>query len=1209
MEELTRSFNWSGTAVGSPEQWPQSLRTSVSIVLQSKAPMLLFWGDDMTQFYNDAFRVGLGENGKHPKALGQKAVDCWSEVWDIIHPMLEQVRTTGEAVWKEDQLIPIYRNGQIENVYWTFSYSAVIGEKGNVEGILVVCTDTTEKIKDTDKVRTSEKHFQNLISEATVGIIVLIGDDLKVEIVNNAYGKFVGLTPVEMIGRPLFSIIPRAEEEFKTYLENVYATGEPFYLYGVPYHPEHGEEKNTVYLNLVYQPYTQNGEITGVMILCQDVTEQIQNRIKIEESEQRVRAVVENAPFPIGVYLGPEFTIGLANQALLDIWGRDETIIGKKYKEALPELSSQAIFDNLDRAFKTGEIISEKNRYVELMVNGKMHPYYLNYSFTPLRDLSGKIYGLMSTAADVTDLNLAKQKIEENERKFRSLIEQAPVATCLFVGKEMKIEVANEIMINYWGKDESVIGKPLAVGVPELVGQPFLELLDKVYTTGIEHTERSAFAELEVDGKLQKFYFDFTYKPLFDNNGEVYGVIDMAIDVTGRVLADERLKETQRQLLASFEQSPVGIAVVSKENLTFTMANPFYATLIGRKRDEIIGKPLMEVIPEIKGQGFDLLLNEVIATGIPYISKEAAVNIVFDGKLETIYVDLAYQPKHELDGSISGVLVVATDVTQQVVSRKKVEESEAKLKSVILNAPAGIGLFVGRDLIVEMPNQTFIDIVGKGPDIAGKPLREVMPELITEGQPFLKILDDVFTTGKMFQSDGSMVQIVQNGVMTYNYYNITYSPLFDENGEVYAILDIAIDVTEAIRARQKSEEAEASLRGAVEIAELANWSLDIKNNVFRYSPRFMDWLGFTEDTKVLDDAYNPLPDEYKESVRKAITEAIAPDSNGIYKNEHPIINRMTGQERIIQAHAQVFYDATGNPETLSGTAQDVTKERTLQQQLEFLVTQRTEELQLANSGLAEANTNLQRSNAELAQFAYIASHDLQEPIRKISTFAKMLENNLVDIDARSKNYLERINNSSERMITLIRDILGYSQLSKENESFCPVNLNIITADILSDFELIIEQKQAVVKYSDLPIIEAIPLQMVQLFSNLISNSLKYCKEGRIPEISIMASKVTSNELTKYDIPDSNVTYYKIEFRDNGIGFNKEHSEQIFNIFQRLHGKNEYAGTGIGLAMCRKIAENHHGCIEASADEGYGATFTVILPERQFFTSKLDSVTD
>lgn len=132
---LTRSYEWSTSPIGPFDQWPQSLRTTVSIILRSDFPMFLWWGEEMIQFYNDAYRPSLGQDGKHPTALGQRGVECWPEIWPIIYPLIQQVRFTGESFFIEDKLVPIYRNGKIEDVYWTFSYSAVVGEHGSIDGI------------------------------------------------------------------------------------------------------------------------------------------------------------------------------------------------------------------------------------------------------------------------------------------------------------------------------------------------------------------------------------------------------------------------------------------------------------------------------------------------------------------------------------------------------------------------------------------------------------------------------------------------------------------------------------------------------------------------------------------------------------------------------------------------------------------------------------------------------------------------------------------------------------------------------------------------------------------------------------------------------------------------------------------------------------------------------------------------------------------
>jgi len=226
MGEFIRKFDWSRTSLGTPDTWPQSLRTTLSIVLTSKFPMFLYWSDDLICFYNDAFRPSFGISGKHPYALGRKGPEVWEEIWPTISPMIESIRNGESSIWKEDLLLPIYRNNQIEEVYWTFSYSPVQAENGKIEGVLAVCSETTEKRK----------------------------------------------------------------------------------------------------------------------VINQEVTESVQVRKKVDESEQQLRSIVDNAPFPIAVYIGREMRIQLANQNIIDVWGKGPDVMGKLYSEILPELGRQEIF-------------------------------------------------------------------------------------------------------------------------------------------------------------------------------------------------------------------------------------------------------------------------------------------------------------------------------------------------------------------------------------------------------------------------------------------------------------------------------------------------------------------------------------------------------------------------------------------------------------------------------------------------------------------------------------------------------------------------------------------------------------------------------------------------------------------------------------------------------------------------------------------------
>ena len=167
MAKLTRLFDWSNTGLGDPAQWPVSLRITLANMLHSAFPMFLFWGPDLTCFYNDAYRPSLGSNGKHP-AVGLPARKVWVEIWEFIGPLITKVMSTGQPEWFEDQLVPIYRNGRMEDVYWTFSYSPAYGDQGNIEGMLVTCTETTQKVKQFREMRESRELFRTLIEEASV---------------------------------------------------------------------------------------------------------------------------------------------------------------------------------------------------------------------------------------------------------------------------------------------------------------------------------------------------------------------------------------------------------------------------------------------------------------------------------------------------------------------------------------------------------------------------------------------------------------------------------------------------------------------------------------------------------------------------------------------------------------------------------------------------------------------------------------------------------------------------------------------------------------------------------------------------------------------------------------------------------------------------------------------------------------------------------
>ncbi|MGI8600781.1 MAG: sensor histidine kinase [Chitinophagaceae bacterium] len=255
-------------------------------------------------------------------------------------------------------------------------------------------------------------------------------------------------------------------------------------------------------------------------------------------------------------------------------------------------------------------------------------------------------------------------------------------------------------------------------------------------------------------------------------------------------------------------------------------------------------------------------------------------------------------------------------------------------------------------------------------------------------------------------------------------------------------------------------------------------------------------------------------------------------------------------------------------------------------------------LKKSEEELKQSVEELAKSNAELEQYAYVASHDLQEPLRKIQTFGNLLwERNHENLDEKGKQQLQKILSSSARMSTLIKDILGYSSLRDQPE-FERTSLNEELQLVLQDLDLLITQRRAIIKTAGLPTIDAIPLQMHQLFFNLLNNALKFVPAERKPLIEIKCRSIPAEEIKAREDLVNDTKYYEIEVADNGIGFNNSHAEQIFGLFKRLHPKDSYGGSGIGLALCYKVVQNHNGVIFAEGEEDKGARFHVILPAQQ-----------
>ena len=404
--------------------------------------------------------------------------------------------------------------------------------------------------------------------------------------------------------------------------------------------------------------------------------------------------------------------------------------------------------------------------------------------------------------------------------------------------------------------------------------------------------------------------------------------------------------------------------------------------------------------------------------------------------------------------------------------------------SIILRSGFPMFLWWGDDM-VQFYNDAYrpsLGQSGKHPKALGQRAEECWPEIWHIINP---LIEQVRNTGTSFLSVDQLVPIYRNGKIEDVYWTFSYSPVIDESDKIAGILVTCTETTEKVLNHMALQESRDQLRFAIDATELGTWDYNPGSNKFSGNSRLKEWFGLDENDEIdLNSAINVIASEDRQRVVQAIQTALEYFSGGQYDVEYTIIHPKNLSERIVRARGRAWFDDNKIARRLNGTLQDVTSTVLARKKIEELITERTKELETANQ-------ELQKSNAELAQFAYISSHDLQEPARKIKTFCEILKTTLDQVDPRSQNYLKKIEASSARMLTLIKDVLTFSQLRKDKQELVAIDLNEALATALDDFELLIEEKRAVIKSDILPTINGIAVQIAQLFHNLISNSLKF----------------------------------------------------------------------------------------------------------------------
>lgn len=654
--------------------------------------------------------------------------------------------------------------------------------------------------------------------------------------------------------------------------------------------------------------------------------------------------------------------------------------------------------------------------------------------------------------------------------------------------------------------------------------------------------------------------------------------------------AQVKLLEQHGLLETIVNEVPAGICVLKGPDMIMETANTKILQL-WESQDTIIGKPLIEIRPELKEQEFPRLLNEVYTTGIAYSSTDAAVEIVRNGTKQTVYRDYSYTPLKNPDGTTHSVLAMTIDVTERTLARLREQqlmeeqfavneelsasneelaatndklseyqkeqeqliaslaESESRFRNLIMEAPVSICVLKGSDLIIDAINAECLKLLGKTSAIVHHSLKETLPEL--ENQPFIDLLDQVYLSGKTYYGNEAMAAIEHQGKMVNGYFNFIYQPLKGENDTVEGIMIVATEVTDLVSARKERENAEVKLGLAIEAARMGSWHIDRNTMSLHYNSALATLFGY-EGLKPMtyDQAIAQVTEDCRERLVEAIKKAI--DDGGDYDVTYTQHRFNDGEIIWLRSLGKITTDEEGNYTIFSGIVMDITEQK----------------------------QDEQRKN----DFIGMVSHELKTPLTSLTGYAQLLQSRArKNEDTFSLNALTKVVMQAQKMTAMINGFLNISRLEsgKIHLNKQIFYLHELVNENIEESEILISTHHIIFKPCEPVSVFADRDKIGSVISNMISNAVKYSPDGK--EIEVRCEVIGS--------------YAQISVKDYGMGIDPDDITKLFDRFYRVENKQTQliSGFGIGLYLSAEIVERHHGKIWVESEPGLGSTFFFNLP--------------
>ena len=608
---------------------------------------------------------------------------------------------------------------------------------------------------------------------------------------------------------------------------------------------------------------------------------------------------------------------------------------------------------------------------------------------------------------------------------------------------------------------------------------------------------------------------------------------------------------SQESLALLLTQAPVALSMLMGDEFIIQVANPQILQLWG-KPPQIIGHKLIDALPELEGQPFMDILSQVRTTGKPYKGYQEFCYLVRNGKREECYFDFIYAPIfNDEETEIIGVSVVATEVTDQVNAEKKLAETEYTFERLIKESDYSIALYKGPDLIIDIANNSMLRTWGKNEKVIGMKLEEALPEL--EGQPFLDILKDIFKTGKTYSATEDEVVLERNGQLYTSYYNFSYKPLFNEQGEVYAILNFATDVTEMVLTKKQLKLNEEKYKNLADSLPIIVWTADKDGNIDYYNKQWYDYTGFTSiDSRESATEKIIHPDDQKRSIDIWMTSK-ANKTN--YEIEYQFRDRTSEDAyRWFLGRAIPIKNEDNDVIQWIGTCTDINEFKQFQQQKD--------------------------------NFLGIASHELKTPLTSLKLYSQFLEKNLrKQEDDKNADVAKKMDEQINKLTSLVNDLLDVTKiqngkilLNKSDFDFDDLVEEIVTEQqMITSHKILVESEKIGNIYSDRH-------RISQVMSNLIGNAIKYSPDADRIHIT---TKVTDDDCVLFTV------------RDFGIGIPADKTERVFEQYYRVSGSKEHTfpGLGLGLYISSEIIKRSGGKIFVNSIEGKGSEFCFLIPKK------------